>query len=162
MPAGGELGAAPLLRRALLALTAIALVGTAVELVIGRHWESAPQVIPFGVIGVAGVTLWLVATARSAGRLRVARGLAVLVLAASAFGVWEHVEGNQDAGALDQRTAASWETTPALTRWWLALSGGVGPAPPLAPGVLGQAALMLLAATLRHPASETAEDPETA
>ena len=47
-------------------------------------------------------------------------------------------------GALDQRTAATWETTPATTRWWMALSGGVGPAPPLAPGVLAQAGLMLV------------------
>ena len=152
-----EGGAAGLLRRAFLVLTGIALLGTTIELVIGRHWDSAVQLIPFAVIAVAAATLWLVANAESGGRLRLARGLSIAVLAASAFGVWEHVEGNQEAGALDQRTAATWESTPTIQRWWLAASGGVGPAPPLAPGVLAQAGLMLLAATLRHPAVEGAE-----
>jgi hypothetical protein len=152
-----EHGTALLLRRAFLVLTGIALAGTAVELVIGRHWEQPSQVIPFVVIAVAAAALILVATARTPGRLRVARGLCIAVLAASAFGVWEHIEGNEEAGALDQRTAANWATTPAVQRWWLAASGGVGPSPPLAPGVLAQAALMLLAATLRHPALDASE-----
>jgi len=156
----GERGTAGLLRRALLALAGIALAGTAAELVITRHWEDPTQVIPFAIIALAAVGLALIATARRARPVRVAQALCVVVLAASVFGVWEHVEGNEHAGALDQRTADTWETTPALQRWWLAASGGVGPSPPLAPGVLAQAALMLLAATLHHPAVERPEAAE--
>lgn len=147
-----------MLRRALLALTGVALAGTTAELVIGRHWESAPQLIPFVVIALAAGALGLIAFARTRGAVSAARGICAVVLAASLFGVWEHIEGNEHAGALDQRTAATWETTPATQRFWLAASGGVGPSPPLAPGVLAQAGLMLLAATLRHPALE-AERP---
>ena len=152
-PIEGERGAASVLRRALLVLTAIALAGTTTELAIGRHWEGPTQLIPFAAIAVAAVALSMIATARSRMSLRIAQGLYVVVLAASAFGVWSHVEGNHESGALDQSYAATWESTPAARRWWLAASGGVGPSPPLAPGVLAQAALMLLAATLRHPSS---------
>ncbi|GAA3254760.1 hypothetical protein GCM10020216_090730 [Nonomuraea helvata] len=40
-----------------------------------------------------------------------------------------------------------WEALPAVTRWWYALTKTMGPAPPLAPGMLAQSALMLLLAT---------------
>jgi hypothetical protein len=40
-------------------------------------------------------------------------------------------------------------------RWWAALSKTVGPAPPIAPGVLAQASLALLLSTIRHPALRT-------
>lgn len=149
----GERGAASVLRRALLVLSAIALAGTTVELVIGRHWDGLTQVIPFAAITVATIALSMIATARSRTSLRIAQGLCAVVLIASALGVWKHVAGNEESGSLDQRFAATWESTPAPRRWWLAVSGGVGPAPPLAPGVLAETALMLLAATLRHPAS---------
>ncbi|MGE3857549.1 MAG: hypothetical protein AB7G21_11405 [Dehalococcoidia bacterium] len=151
---------AALLRGAILVLTGVALAGTTAELVITRHWESTVQVLPFVIVGVAAVALGLVAAARRARLVRIARVLSIIVLLAAAFGVWEHIEGNEHAGALDQRTAATWETTPALQRFWLAASGGVGPSPPLAPGVLAQSALMLLAATLHHPALDRAEDTE--
>ena len=120
---------------------------------IGRHWHSPTQVIPFAAIAVVAVALSMIATARSRTSLRIAQGLCAVVLAASALGVWNHVAGNEQSGALDQRYAAVWESTSVPRRWWLAASGGVGPSPPLAPGVLAQAALMLLAATLRHPSS---------
>lgn len=156
----GERPTAVLLRRAILVLTGVALAGTTAELVITRHWESPVQVLPFVVIGLAAVALGLVAAARHARLVHLARVLGIVVLVAAAFGVWEHIEGNEHAGALDQRTAATWEATPPVRRFWLAASGGVGPSPPLAPGVLAQAALMLLAATLHHPALDRPEPAE--
>jgi len=69
-----------------------------------------------------------------------------------------HIDVNYQSGPLDYRYAAIWETMPDPTRWWAALSKTVGPAPPVAPGVLAQASLGLLFATVRHPA--LAEDPE--
>jgi len=39
----------------------------------------------------------------------------------------------------------------ALTRWWYAASKEVGPAPTLAPGLLGQTAVLLLLATVGGP-----------
>ena len=43
-----------------------------------------------------------------------------------------------------------------VAQWWEAITGGVGPAPVLAPGVLAEISLALLIATLRHPAMVTA------
>ena len=63
-----------------------------------------------------------------------------------------HVNANYEAGPLDFRFADRWDSLSGWRRWWEALSGGVGPAPPLAAGVLAQAALCVLLATARHPA----------
>jgi hypothetical protein len=77
--------------------------------------------------------------------------LALLVLGASVYGVIDHILVNYESGALDQRFADTWDTLPALTRWWYAASKQVGPAPTLAPGMLGQTALLLLLATVGTP-----------
>ena len=81
---------------------------------------------------------------------------AVLVVVSGVFGIWEHIESNYDAGELDQVYSARWETLPAASRWWLAVSKTVGPSPPLAPGALAQAGLCVLLATVRHPARRPA------
>jgi hypothetical protein len=64
------------------------------------------------------------------------------------YGVITHIVVNYDAGVLDQRYAGTWDSLPVLQRWWYATTKTVGPAPTLAPGVLGQTALLLLLATL--------------
>jgi hypothetical protein len=87
----------------------------------------------------------------TAGRVRLARVLAALVVASALFGVWEHVCANFDAGVLDRRYSETWESLSLATRWWLAVSKTVGPSPPLAPGALAQAAICALLATVRHP-----------
>jgi hypothetical protein len=62
--------------------------------------------------------------------------------------VLEHILTNFNAGELDQRFADTWDSLPLLERGWYAVTKTVGPAPTLAPGVLGQTALLLLLATL--------------
>ena len=71
----------------------------------------------------------------------------------AAFGMFEHVRANHDAGPLDARYSVRWEMMSARAQWWVAVSKGVGPSPPLAPAVLAQAALCLGLATLQHPVS---------
>ena len=71
----------------------------------------------------------------------------VLVLGAGTYGVVDHVLVNFESGALDQRYSESWETLPAVQQWWVAVTKTVGPAPTLAPGVLGQSALLLVLAS---------------
>ena len=135
---------------------------TALELVLTRHWDSLEQIIPFGVLAIAAVALWLIAKGTTGREIWAARVLCAVVMAGSALGIWEHIEGNHESGYLDQRYSATWETKSAGSRWFLASTGGVGPAPVLAPGVLAQTALMLLGATLRHPAvpgRQREEDP---
>ena len=85
---------------------------------------------------------------RRSGASSTSRVLALVVLGASIYGVVEHVLVNLGSGALDQRFANSWDGLSLLQRLWLAATKIVGPAPPLAPGVLGQTALLLLLATV--------------
>ena len=80
------------------------------------------------------------------------RAIVVAVFVAAAFGVFEHIDANYDAGPLDFRYSAKWETMSTADRWWTAATNGVGPSPPLTPAVLAQAALCLGLATIQHPA----------
>lgn len=139
-----------LVRCGLLALTVVGILATAFELATERHWIGLEQLVPW-----AALVLLAVATALAAvpgGRwVTAARVLALAVLAASIYGVVDHVLVNLDSGALDQRFADTWEGLPLPQRLWLAATKIVGPAPPLAPGVLGQTALLLLLATVAAP-----------
>ncbi len=141
-----------MLRRGFILLAVLGVVGTAVELAMERHWKTAVQLIPWytlGVIAVGGVLL--VARPRRATVWTV-RVLMLLVFASAAFGVYEHVCANYDAGSLDFRYSARWATMSTAAKWWVAANNGVGPSPPLAPAVLAQAALCLGLATMHHPA----------
>ena len=139
--------AATLVRHGLVALTAIGILAAAFELASERHWNGVEQLIPWIALAAlaAAVGLLLVPGGRGVPAARV---LAVLVLGASAYGVLDHVLVNYESGALDQRYVESWDTLPALQQWWLAVTKTVGPAPTLAPGVLGQSALLLLLASV--------------
>ena len=139
--------AATLVRHGLVALTAIGILAAAFELASERHWNGVEQLIPWIALAAlaAAVGLLLVPGGRGVPAARV---LAVLVLGASVYGVLDHVLVNFESGALDQRYAESWDTLPALQQWWLAVTKTVGPAPTLAPGVLGQSALLLLLASV--------------
>jgi hypothetical protein len=144
--------AVPPLRRGLLWLGWLTTLGIAVELATERHWTQPIMLVAWAALAVAGAGLLLLRGAASAGRVRLARLLAVLVIASAALGVGEHVYANFDAGPLDQRYADSWDGLPLATRLWLAVSKTVGPSPPLAPGALAQIGVCMLLASLRHPA----------
>ncbi len=140
-----------LLRRVLLALAALSIVVTAVELATDRHWETFVQRIPWFALLVATAALLLVAVQPGRGSIRTARLLAALTAAVALIGVYKHVEANRDTGALDFRFSATWDSMSAASQWWKAASGGVGPSPVLAPLALANSAALVFAATLRHP-----------
>ena len=139
--------AATLVRHGLVALTAIGIVAVAFEMATERHWNGIEQLIPWIALAVLAVALGLLFVPAGRG-VPAARVLAVLVLGASVYGVLDHIVVNYESGALDQRYSQSWDTLPALQQWWLAVTKTVGPAPTLAPGVLGQSALLLLLASV--------------
>jgi len=142
-----------LVRRGLVALTVIGILAAAFELATERHWNGIEQLIPWLALAVLAAAVVLLLVARGRG-VPAARVLAVLVLAASAYGVLDHILVNHESGPLDQRHADSWETLSVAEQWWLAVTKTVGPAPTLAPGVLGQSALLLILASIgrgRHP-----------
>jgi hypothetical protein len=157
VPDAPEDATAGLLRRVLLGLAALTVLGTAIELVTLHHWEQATQLVAFACLLALAVPLALLAGRPSARAVRAARIVAGVVCVAAAFGMWEHVEGNYDAGPLDAVYGPDWETMSAASRWWAALVKTVGPSPALAPGVLVLASLCVLGATLRHPALATTD-----
>jgi hypothetical protein len=139
-----------LVRRGLLALTVIGILATAFELATERHWNGLEQLIPWLALVVITTATALLLLPDDRGT-SAARILAVIVLGASAYGVVEHILVNFEVGALDQRFADSWDSLPLLERSWYAATKTVGPAPPLAPAVLGQVALLLTLASLCTP-----------
>jgi hypothetical protein len=139
-----------IVRRALIALTGIGILATAFELASERHWNGFEQLVPWLALVVLTAAALLLLLPDGRGTTA-ARLLALVVLASSIYGVVEHILANFDAGALDQRFADTWDSLPLLEQIWLAVTKTVGPAPALAPGVLGQTALLLLLATLCEP-----------
>ena len=148
-PAAGE---ADLLRRWLIALSALAAVGTLLELLLLRHWDNGLELIPFVSLAVLGGAIWVLVVARDARAVRVVRAIAAAVAVSGTIGVIIHVRSNYEAAPLDFRYTASWPTTAEPIRWLLAATDTVGPSPTLAPMALTFAAIALFVATLRHPA----------
>jgi hypothetical protein len=146
------------IRRGLLALTGIGLLGTTIELVFLRHWSNATATIVWvGIIalGLAFVTL-LRRPSRNAVRLvRIAAAIALVV---SAVGVFFHVRENLTAAPLDRKVGATWDSLSPVVQLWMAGTGGVGPAPTLAPGSLAEIALGLLLATIGWSVAEEPTD----
>ncbi|SEN73821.1 hypothetical protein [Nonomuraea pusilla] len=151
-----------LVRRGLVALTGVGVLATAFELTTEQHWRSLEQLVPWGALGLLAVAVVLAAAGDAPPLAAGVRVIALVVLLASAFGVYAHVAANFDAGPLDQAYAATWDGLSALTRRWYAFTKAVGPAPPLAPGMLGQSALLLLLATLIRRSPVPAAAPTTA
>ncbi|GAA5115344.1 hypothetical protein [Pseudonocardia adelaidensis] len=139
-----------LVRRGLVALTVIGILATAFELAAARHWNEWEQLIPWAALLALASAAALSALPGGRGTTA-ARVLALLVLGASAYGVLEHLLVNVGSGPHDQRYADAWQSFSLFERGWYAITKTVGPAPPLAPGVLGQTALLLLLATICHP-----------
>jgi hypothetical protein len=145
-----------LVRRALVALTAIGILATAFELATVQHWHDFEQLIPWVALLVLAMATVLVLLP---GRWATAAAwvLALLVLGASTYGVIEHTLVNYESGALDQRFADTWETLPSTQRWGYAITKTVGPSPTLAPGILAQSAVLLFLASLINPRRRSGE-----
>jgi len=121
-----------------------------------QHWNGAMQLVPWVALAVLAAALALHAGPLDrVPRTCLVRVLALLVLATSLFGVLEHALVNYEAGPLDQRFADTWDALSIWLRWWYAITRTVGPAPTLAPGMLGQAAATLMLATVGQRAAST-------
>lgn len=140
------------LRRFLLLIAAVSIAGTGIELAMLRHWDGIVQLIPWATLVALAASIAALVWRPSARTISVVRTVAVVVGAAAAFGVFEHVRTNYNAGFLDARYATTWVTMSKSSRWWAAFVKTVGPAPSLAPAVLAQAALCIGLATVEHPA----------
>lgn len=146
-PTGPSTAVVRTLRLGVLGLAALSVLATGYELAATRHWNSIIQLIPWLTLLVLVVAVALATV--GGGRLVVAtRVLAGLALLASLFGVFQHVSANRAAGSLSSQYSDSWDGRSTAGKWWLAATKSVGAAPPLAPGALGQSALLVLLSTV--------------
>lgn len=134
------------IRRVLLALVLLGIVGLTLELFLLEHIESATQLIPFAVLG-AGLVASVTAAARPTRRsLRLFQVVMLLFIAAGVLGVYLHLRGNV---LFEQETDPS---ARGLDLIWRSLRGGV---PLLAPAAMAQLGLLGLVFAYRHPSLRT-------
>lgn len=132
------------LRQGLLALMAMTGIGTSLELLLTNHMESPPQLVPFVVMGIGLAVAVAVAVAPSKRTIGVMRVVAVLLVLAGAFGVFEHLEHNYAFEAEIRPTEGAAD---------LIVHAIFGANPALAPGAVALMGLLGALATWRHPSA---------
>jgi hypothetical protein len=141
------------IRRILLALVLLGIVGLVPELLLLKHTDSATQLIPFLVLGlglVSGVVLWVRPTRRG---IRIFQVVMLLSIVAGLLGLYFHFRGNVEFEVEQDPSAHGLDL---LSR---SLSGGV---PTLAPGAMVQLGLLGLVFAYRHPLLRIGAAPITA
>ena len=131
------------IRRLLLWVTLLGIVGLLLELVLLEHWESRTQWIPLAAL-VLGLVVALALLVRpTRGVVRLFRAISMAFVAAGLLGLWLHFDGN---------LAFEREDDPSATGVELVRRSVFGATPLLAPGALVQLGLIGLCITYRHPA----------
>lgn len=134
------------MRRLLLAVVALAMLGTALDLVLLAHYEEIWQWLPLALIAAAlpaTAWLWRAGTAPAIAGFRIAM---VLLVAAGFAGLVLHYTGNREFQQ---------EMDPALAGWALFTAVVTAKAPPaLAPASMIQLGVIGLLATWRQPAAD--------
>lgn len=140
------------IRRIMLGLVLLGIIGLSLELFLLEHTESATQLIPFAVLGaglVGGVKVAVRPTARS---MRVFQLLMLMFIAAGLLGLYLHLRGNVE---FEQETDPSARGLDLIRR---SLHGGI---PLLAPAAMAQLGLLGLAFGYRHPVLRQGAAPNT-
>jgi hypothetical protein len=142
--APAELPVLQTLRRLLLGILVVVLVGTAADLLLLEHYEGAWQLPPLIMISLGLMAVVWVATKRSARSVTALRVLMVLFIATGCLGMMMHYQGNWEFQREVDPTAGGWDVFVKVMR---------AKAPPaLAPAVMIQMGLLGLLYTYRHPA----------
>jgi hypothetical protein len=135
-----------IIRRWLLIVLSIGLVGTGTELLLIEHYEEPVQLVPIVFIAAAlAVVLWHLVK-RDAASVRALQGTMLLFLLAGTAGFGYHYRG-----------AAQFqiEIDPSQSRWTIFKKAIRAKAPPvLASGIMLQWGLIGLIYAYRHPALE--------
>src|SRR5262245_62089851 len=95
-----EASSADVMRRGLLWLTAAGTVGVALELLLLRHWTEPRELIAWLAVAALAVAVVLGFREPTRDAIRIARGLAVVVLVTSVIGVVVHVWANYESAPL--------------------------------------------------------------
>lgn len=131
------------IRKLLLAVIHLGIVGLLAELLLLGHTESTFQWVPIVSLGLGLAAALAVALRPGPGVVRAFRGVMGLFLLAGAVGVYLHLDGNYE-WALERSSS--------LAGWELFVEAITGATPVLAPGALAQLGLLGLVLTFRHPA----------
>ncbi len=133
------------LRKFLLLILLLELLGTLAELLIAEHTEDKLQWIPLVLLIAAMLVLaWHALAQKSRLCLRTLQGLMALFIVAGFTGITLHMKGKMEFKQ---------ESDPSLHGWKLMLASLESKTPPpLAPGVMIQMGLLGLAFAYRHPA----------
>jgi hypothetical protein len=122
--------------RLLMVTLLVGISGTAGELLLLGHYESAFQIIPLVVLAAGlGAGLWEVIAPRAASALAL-RAVAILFLAAALVGVGLHYDGN---------AAFQLEMYPSTSGFELVRKSLTGATPVLAPGSMALLGLVAFA-----------------
>jgi hypothetical protein len=130
-------------RRVLLAILLIGLVGTTTELLLLKHDDGPAQFIPLALIAVAFVAIAWHEVHRRAASLRLFQITMVLFVAAGLLGMYLHYRANVEFAR---------EVDPAIAGRALLMKAITAKTPPaLAPGSMSQLGLIGLAYAYRYP-----------
>ncbi len=131
-----------IVRRILLAILAVGLLGTEVELLLLKHTDGVWQLMPVVLVGAALLLIVWVATSRGATSLRALRGMMWIFLLSGLAGLVLHFRGN---------ITFEQENDPSIAGAALLRRAVMGATPTLAPGTMIQLGLVGLAFLFRHP-----------
>ena len=135
------------IRRLLLALVVLGLVGLGTELVLLAHYEDSAQLVPLFFIALTLVVIAGHVVVGGAGSILMLRVMMAFLVAAGVLGIVLHYRGSMEFQL---------EMDPTMSGWSLFAKVLQAKAPPtLAPGVMAQLGLFGLIYTYRHPAARS-------
>jgi hypothetical protein len=133
-----------IIRRLILLLLTVAMIGTAADLMLLDHHEGFWQMVPLGVIALGIVSVALTALKGGAGTVTLMRVTMALFICSGFVGMGLHYIGNNEFQL---------EMDPSLHGWSLFVKSITSKAPPaLAPAAMIQMGLLGLLYTYKHPA----------
>jgi len=144
------------MRRFLLIIVECLCVGTVIELWLEKHIKETNQLIPFALCAAALVSVLAVQIRPNPKTIWLLRIVMIAVVLGSLLGGYLHLSANIDFQVEMRPNQAT------VDSFFAAL---MGTAPILAPGMLGLAGVLALAATYYHPAMGKRSDsnlPQTA
>ena len=130
------------LRRMLMGILVLGLVGTGTELILLGHTEGWQQLVPVVLVGLGLLVLGWYGITRRTQSLRVLRWTMGLFVTSGFVGLMLHYRGNVEFALETYRTLAGWD---------LFREAMTGATPALSPGTMIELGLVGLAYTYRHP-----------
>jgi hypothetical protein len=132
------------IRRILLGILVLGVIGTAVELLLLSHDEGALQLVPLAAMAAGLMVIFWHVSSGTGRSLRALRVTMLAFIAVGGIGIGLHYRGSAEFQT---------EVDPSIAGFALFKKVMTSKAPPaLAPGVMAQLGLLGLAYTFRHPA----------